>query len=462
MRTASSPPRPPPREAATANEVCARDDHRWHHGDGDDDRNGGGGGGDHWDEWDKPLHACDEDEADRDVPLTVAQLYDDDTSEQAGHDDDDDDDDHDDRDDDVMQPFDGATGVGEFYAAGAAMDMSGDDNDDDNDNDNEDDAYIVASTDTEERCCPVCGANLRDVSDTSAARIAHVNACLDDAENPRVSAGPVNWEAEATAAAFRDAAAGDIAASMHANGLGTLAERWASLGVDFAALGPTEEAELLAATEAISGNGNGDGHIPPRRAVVMAPVFCRGVRGQAANEAPVFARARGRVVVDSTGTGTGPTVARVGVDACPTGHPEVDRVGRNQTAKRKRAAERTTPMAAATTTAASRVHLPPHLPPPPHHRRVLAPPSQSSRLPFAPPPWRQPPGTRFVVDGFGAEYRTTPCEHWFLTHFHADHYMGLSKSFTRGFIWCTHTTAELVRPRYTSNPSLRAVCCVGC
>ena len=37
------------------------------------------------------------------------------------------------------------------------------------------------------------------------------------------------------------------------------------------------------------------------------------------------------------------------------------------------------------------------------------------------PAWIRPPGTKFIVDGF--EYAgATWCEHWFLTHFHADHH----------------------------------------
>lgn len=52
------------------------------------------------------------------------------------------------------------------------------------------------------------------------------------------------------------------------------------------------------------------------------------------------------------------------------------------------------------------------------------------------PPWqavlRAP---RMVVDRFGIDYVHCGAAHWFLTHFHADHYKGLSKHFNGG-VWC--------------------------
>lgn len=56
------------------------------------------------------------------------------------------------------------------------------------------------------------------------------------------------------------------------------------------------------------------------------------------------------------------------------------------------------------------------------------------RIPFEDmPPWqavlRAP---RMVVDRFGIDYVYCGAAHWFLTHFHADHYKGLSKHFDGG------------------------------
>lgn len=60
-----------------------------------------------------------------------------------------------------------------------------------------------------------------------------------------------------------------------------------------------------------------------------------------------------------------------------------------------------------------------------------------------PPPWIRPPGTTCVVDGF---YHDVPsCEHWFLTHFHSDHYRGLTKTFSKGTVYATPETCALIR-----------------
>uniref|UniRef100_A0A061RID5 Dna repair metallo-beta-lactamase domain-containing protein n=1 Tax=Tetraselmis sp. GSL018 TaxID=582737 RepID=A0A061RID5_9CHLO len=59
-----------------------------------------------------------------------------------------------------------------------------------------------------------------------------------------------------------------------------------------------------------------------------------------------------------------------------------------------------------------------------------------------PPPWKQVPGTDFVVDGFN--HCGGWSKHYFLSHFHADHYMGLKSSFDSGQIYCTAETARLV------------------
>lgn len=48
------------------------------------------------------------------------------------------------------------------------------------------------------------------------------------------------------------------------------------------------------------------------------------------------------------------------------------------------------------------------------------------------PPWQAVPGTPFVVDKFGKGTVAMPCQHWFLSHFHADHYGGLTRSFKQG------------------------------
>jgi DNA cross-link repair 1A protein len=62
------------------------------------------------------------------------------------------------------------------------------------------------------------------------------------------------------------------------------------------------------------------------------------------------------------------------------------------------------------------------------------------------PAWRCLPGTSIIVDAFGQSSKALGSSRtWVLTHFHADHYMGLGKGFKQGRILCTPTTAALVR-----------------
>ncbi|CAK9317573.1 unnamed protein product [Citrullus colocynthis] len=58
------------------------------------------------------------------------------------------------------------------------------------------------------------------------------------------------------------------------------------------------------------------------------------------------------------------------------------------------------------------------------------------------PAWSCIPGTPFRVDAF--RHLRGDCFHWFLTHFHMDHYQGLTKSFCHGMIYCSPITAKLV------------------
>ncbi|XP_021862658.2 DNA ligase 6 isoform X3 [Spinacia oleracea] len=71
--------------------------------------------------------------------------------------------------------------------------------------------------------------------------------------------------------------------------------------------------------------------------------------------------------------------------------------------------------------------------------------SSPSQLPSFPanfPPSKLIPKTRFIIDGFrhSGEFSIS----YFLSHFHADHYTGLTSTWSRGIIFCSVTTARLV------------------
>lgn len=59
-------------------------------------------------------------------------------------------------------------------------------------------------------------------------------------------------------------------------------------------------------------------------------------------------------------------------------------------------------------------------------------------------------GTDFIVDGFA--FQSPRCRHYFLTHMHSDHTVGLRRSFDAGTIWASPVSARLLAHEW----SLRA------
>ncbi|XP_050227399.1 DNA ligase 6 isoform X2 [Mercurialis annua] len=67
------------------------------------------------------------------------------------------------------------------------------------------------------------------------------------------------------------------------------------------------------------------------------------------------------------------------------------------------------------------------------------PPNQLSSF----PPSKHIPKTHFLIDAFRSS-ATAATTAYFLTHFHSDHYSGITSNWSRGIIFCSHITANLL------------------
>ncbi|XP_020591527.1 DNA ligase 6 [Phalaenopsis equestris] len=79
---------------------------------------------------------------------------------------------------------------------------------------------------------------------------------------------------------------------------------------------------------------------------------------------------------------------------------------------------------------------------PPKSFELLSHCSPLPTLPSSLPTFKLIPNSRFIVDGFrtAGDFSIS----YFLSHFHSDHYTGLSPTWCRGIIFCSETTASLL------------------
>ena len=334
---------------------------------------------------------------------------------------------------------------------------------------------------SDDATCPVCGSLLRDAADTAIARVAHVNACLDALE-----AGPEAGHSRTVLAALADLDARDassrgegewhdVAAWAHAaSAPPAFAEAVVRDRVTFARLEEIGDADLIAMGLATSG----------ARVRLRAAVEARAERRRQVERDAEMSKRLLREEEESTrgrsDRGGGSAIPRGGEPTHSVTAPYHPTRVASAVAPVFAYAASGREKAAAAENAENAENAPPF---PPKHdvrersrsacaassvlrgvRRVHVgfegiggvPPTRYAYTPAPPPltpppPWIRVPGTRFIVDGFKGFGKSHSgwCRNWFLTHFHADHYGGLTKSVPGPgcVVWCTRATAALCAQR---------------
>jgi DNA cross-link repair 1A protein len=88
-------------------------------------------------------------------------------------------------------------------------------------------------------------------------------------------------------------------------------------------------------------------------------------------------------------------------------------------------------------------------------RAQSAPLPKDTSLPKNIPRWRRLPGTRMTVDCFSEMSKELKgISYWVLSHFHSDHYRGLTRKFCQGVIVCSTVTGRLIEQRLKIPPSI--------
>ncbi|XP_057799391.1 uncharacterized protein LOC131015148 [Salvia miltiorrhiza] len=260
--------------------------------------------------------------------------------------------------------------------------------------------------------CPICGADLSELSDDR--RQIHTNECLDNVEAPvAVAAGNDDtgayqcpgqvFDGTPLKPVTTDVDVSPVVEWLRNLGLGKYEEIFVRQEIDWDALQRLEEEDLCKI---------GITTLGPRKKILYALSELRSDLNRTVEPKANPSRS----VPDETKLGTnklitdffsGPLPVRKRGESGTNGQSSVPRSKANTS-----------------------------------HRRTEKKDHMRNRKQKDVPPWCSIPGTQFRVDGF--KYLRRDCSHWFLTHFHLDHYQGLTKSFSHGMIYCSLITAKLV------------------
>uniref|UniRef100_A0A1D1Z370 DNA cross-link repair 1A protein n=1 Tax=Anthurium amnicola TaxID=1678845 RepID=A0A1D1Z370_9ARAE len=257
--------------------------------------------------------------------------------------------------------------------------------------------------------CPLCGTDITDLGEE--LRLAHTNACLDTEENPKVK---FPTDAQKPAAHQPSVDVVPVLEWLRTLGLSRYEEAFVREEIDWDTLQWLTEEDLLSLGIAALG---------PRKKIVHALNELRKGNGRKDNTQANLCKA---TVNDKTKHFPGNKLiteyfqgpaAVSNQDGITTKAPRYC-----STAKAPRKVERI--RKDSTHVAATRRHC------------------NRNRKFKDIPSWCCIPGTPFRVDAF--RYLRGDCSHWFLTHFHLDHYQGLTRNFCHGKIYCSSITAHLL------------------
>ncbi|OIT36530.1 PREDICTED: DNA cross-link repair 1A protein [Nicotiana attenuata] len=260
-------------------------------------------------------------------------------------------------------------------------------------------------------CCPLCGADISDLS--GDMREVHTNECLDNEETPaHVVTANNDVSFQCPGQVLNDSPCQSPKKIVHVSpvvewlrnlGLAKYEEIFVREEIDWDALKSLTEEDLFSI---------GITALGPRKKIINSILE---LRKETAKE-KVARRDVTKVVPDDADTKPSKLITDYFIGSvserkrvCSTGRAQTE-VGR-------------------TCSDASRKRI---------QKKNPAKSAKSKDIPM----WCSVPGTPFRVDAF--KYLRRDCSHWFLSHFHLDHYQGLTKSFCHGKIYCSSITAKLV------------------